>query len=440
MGCCGPTQHPTQNQSKPALKVTPPAPPGVANTYSRRDYVERDFCTSQCALQHRHNHPPFWTSGRLTSSLRPVRFRGEPLMPTFYDADRLTPAQIRAAQAAAEAPDRDLTRRIPTAAGDHDLPEPADVFASMAADDARVLALHRFQPKASGPRVDAVRATVVALVARIAFVSEISDRVMMSLGFRYALWCHRQHGHFDPKSHLTEQHIGQYQRHGFPDQEPTTVAAHVAALRRFAAGRRVTRGISRKAALPPYSKHTVDVFEDIAQFAAERNRDDLTMLLRLTFGMGLRPDEIQRAQVNWVQRVGSRTLLQVPDPNGVVREIPAIGHTHLWLKAWAQDHNGDEYLFRNDYSSRRNAINSLVAQVSKTHPELRQFKASRARHTWLIRLLSTPMPFNAICQMAGINANSHLPTDLMPYLRPITAKDQHNALIHALSAENDRDN
>ncbi|MDO9455214.1 hypothetical protein [Nocardioides sp.] len=295
-------------------------------------------------------------------------------------------------------------------------------------DDVRRAALQAMFPEGPKHDVAAVKATVIELICQVSFTSFVSDRSMMTIGTSFARWClhNTPDSTFRPDRDLNEDALADYlnfEKSGVTDQTRDTYASQLRRLARQGTPRR--RG-TRKAASAPYSSRSRDRMWTAACAIDDWVGAESRSLLSLTFGGGIRSDEVHAFKARQVTQVGRRVVLEVISGGMWVRHVPVYGQYGQWLLTRSRELRFDDYLFRPTFlADRADAISSLVPKMRARSTVFADFKAARARHTWLTQALVAGIPYNAVSQVAGIGKDSNLPSDLLVHMPHLSSDDTY---------------
>jgi hypothetical protein len=278
-----------------------------------------------------------------------------------------------------------------------------------ARDMDRTRLLLAYTPRNNQDIAAQVRDSVVDLILRVPYVSWYSDQAMLKVGFRYAIYCVKTLGHWNPTEHLLQPRIERWAQ--VRDESPNTRATELATLARLRRGKRVEAKFSRNIATPPYSRDEWARLDDICQSGINQ---DATTLIHLAGHLGLRAMEISQATGNWIHTVDDKVWLVVPSGDGTFRAVPAYDDTAGWLLTKVDA--AEKYLLRPRRKWRHSVITAVVDSISKNHPQLIGFQVLRARHRFILQLLHDDLSLRVIHEVAGLTPGSSLPTDLLPYL------------------------
>lgn len=305
------------------------------------------------------------------------------------------------------------------------------------ASAARVARLNAYTPKGGTPReVASLRRVVVNAVARIPGSSNESDDANVGVLYSFALYMLKTHGAFNIVDDLTDTRIDEFIRMDCGHLAGSSRQTYRSTLRRVRRGDSRKAMFSRSRARAPLSRNEWLLLNRDAEVAGNLAQDAKT-LLYLTGSAGLQPHEVHIADTTWVVTRPGLTLLQVLDPKTAeFREVPVYGKAARHLTSIARERPGT-LLFRHNYKARANATSSFKDIMVNAFPSWQNYDSTRSRHRFLVNLLRSGVPFDVVCNVAGINPGTHLPTDLlfhMPY-RDINEVDTY---MRGLSTRRDR--
>jgi hypothetical protein len=142
-------------------------------------------------------------------------------------------------------------------------------------------------------------------------------------------------------------------------------------------------------------------------------RTDVTMLADLTFGVGMRRDEVGRARLDDLYLLPhGEGRMRVTNQHGVARDVP-IG-PYVTQRILRANRQPEEFLVR-PTKARQNLINRLFETVVKHAPHAR-FDPIAARNRYIVDLLAQPIPFGVICHLADLNPGGHTAQDLARFV------------------------
>ena len=307
--------------------------------------------------------------------------------------------------------------------------KPREVLGRVGVPADRLTRLKNYRPQKSAGSVAVVRDAVAALVMDVPFTSESADSTLMGHGYRLAIWCLHAKGSFDPARDLREEALEEFRTADLGHIKEHSQTTYVSNLRRLRRRGAKISGTARPGAKPPHTDREWAGYAGTLRYCGERAAD-AEMLLVLTGGVGLRSDEVVRASGTWIElESATKVNVVVPNADGTFRTVPVVGWAARVLANWTHRNDAsDSLLFRSSYKNRTNAISSLQSQLRKQFPEWVSFNAVRARHMWLCELLTSPVPFHMVCQIAGIGIDSNLPTDLLAHMRSASTDEIRRAL------------
>ncbi|WP_299952703.1 hypothetical protein [uncultured Modestobacter sp.] len=142
-------------------------------------------------------------------------------------------------------------------------------------------------------------------------------------------------------------------------------------------------------------------------------RTDVTMLADLTFGVGMRRDEVGRARRDDLYLLPhGEGRMRVTSQHGVARDVP-IG-PYVTERILRADREPEEFLVR-PTKARQNLINRLFETVVKHAPHAK-FDLIAARNRYIVDLLAQPIPFGVVCYLADLNPGGHTAQDLARFV------------------------
>jgi hypothetical protein len=296
----------------------------------------------------------------------------------------------------------------------------------------RLTKLKNYAPELSAASVAVVRDSVAALVMGVPYESDKVDRGLMGNGYRLATYCLHSKGSFDPDRDLQEDSLEAFRESALTHVLEGSQATYLSNLRRLRRKGRRLEGLARPRPLEPHTDTEWRGFTSTLRLLGDWSAD-AEMLLTLTGGAGLRAEEVVRASGDWIEiESATKVNLIVPAKDGTFRTVPLIDEPARILANWVHRHDGvDTLLFRPAFKTRANAISSLKHLLQKQFPEWRAFNAEKARYRWLDQLLTSAVPFQMVCQIAGIGIDSNLPTDLLANMRPSSTDNIRRALKSA---------
>lgn len=279
-----------------------------------------------------------------------------------------------------------------------------------------------------GGQTRTVKPIIIDLILKTKVTSKDSLRRMLRQGCDFAIWCRNntRDGEFDPSRDLTEERLSDYALYAYGGLEPSTEATYMSALRAVAGNKPKRRVNGRRVAAGPYPDAIVALLWDTAMDREVWNGIEMRTLLALSFGVGARAEEINQMRASQVERIGRSTIVNVTRRD-VLREVPVYGDYAQWLRTRAAQLHSDDYLFRPTVVDRSDSIGSLVRKSGPRTPVFKDFRAERARHTWVCDHLQQNIAYNVLASAADIGPGSNLFADLLPHLPYVTPTQRRRA-------------
>jgi hypothetical protein len=298
-------------------------------------------------------------------------------------------------------------------------PKPAAVISEEAQAERQAVLAER-NVRGDQAAVAAVRQTVIDRVLRHPFRSREADITLFKTTIPYAAWCFRNTGGFDPEVDLDDHLLADRIPRIWPAATESSRATRMSNLRRLRRGPMPATGFKRMPQPPLSDRAWLDLnycTRDAGKYAA-----DARVLLALTGGAGLHASEVIRARGDWVTTEDQTLCVWVPDHNGEYRVIPLSTESARVLRPIAVERR-DEFILRPDITYRKNVITSTNEVIRKRTEVWREFSAVRARHYWLAKVFTSPVPFVVACAMAGIRHGNHLPADIVHFIEQPTNEE-----------------
>ena len=184
----------------------------------------------------------------------------------------------------------------------------------------------------------------------------------------------------------------------------------VSTLKRLRIGRRAEYANERTPVTPPYSSTEWARWDGICRSGAS---SEATALITMAGHLGMRPNEITRITGYWIRRDEGRLSVTIPDKHGEIRIVPAFGFAAEWLES--QIGADDRFLVRPKRAMRSAVISEVKKSVARQMPAFAAFSIDRARHAYIGRLLTQPVPLTDVYEVSGLTAGSSLPSALLRF-------------------------
>lgn len=294
------------------------------------------------------------------------------------------------------------------------------------ADSGREAVLLRFTSRLPRHEVAAVYEVAIETMLNVPQWSESSDRHGLGYLLRFAAWVHRNEGYFDPATQMDDARIETWVAQAYSNVRESTAQTAYDALLRIRDSRQ-RRGPKRRSSRPfARAPHTATEWAHYQAAAASLRSQPIgqsvQMLLDLTGEIGLRADEVIRADGAWIEIRNGLVSVSACNHLGAVREIHVDGKVAERLAPLAG--TADLLVMPNMLKTRHNVIDSTLRQANRhSYDSMSGFSATRARHKWLVRLMQQPITFAALATVADINPGSHLLTDLLSYLPAVDPRE-----------------
>lgn len=284
----------------------------------------------------------------------------------------------------------------------------------------RVARLAAYSSEINANNIHHLRPAVVDLVNRVPYSSDDVDDSLCCWAYDFADWVLTVEGAFDPTVHMTEDRFSAFLRDRKKALSSASRSTGRSALRRLKKGLNGTTATrankeNRMPVQSPYSEGHRHRHYGAARTLTTSDHAECLSLLDLTYGAGLASPEVARAEGSWIrERNGRQVTVMVPNPDGVVREVPVFGEAAGRLLSLRDS----GYLIRPNLTSRRNAVSDLVAEVAKSKDDFKGFRVARARARWITDYMFLPVPFVVVCRLAGISAKARTFPDLLDMIPP----------------------
>lgn len=275
-----------------------------------------------------------------------------------------------------------------------------------------------YVPKNGTAAPPALRDVMVGLVLATPFTNAKRDLDLLATGLDNAAYDLLLHGAYDPGRAMSEAGLAQWRKDALSRRglSESSQGDYISRVRFIAKNTGYAPHLTERSAsprgvpTPPASKRAWALVVEKAQRLPLPLRADMTMLADLTFGEGCRADEAARAQArDLILLNNGDAKLRIVNRHGVLREVP-VGPlvTSRILQAQRQP---EEYLLRPRLDRSPNLVNRLQEAAHKRVPNVR-FNVNAARNRYIVDLLSQPLPFRVICEIADLNGGGHTAQDL----------------------------
>lgn len=350
-------------------------------------------------------------------------------------------ARLRAAKealAARAAAERDAANPEPSQVAD--LPElTADVSAAIA--DYRPLSIS----KGDWERV--ARAVRQAMTAyRPTSAKDVTSKA--SWVAKYCAWMLHRPERLEDSEHLQTvelldaQLVEYYFGTVLADQPRASRATARAILRRVVANLSAdgpTERLQYTPVQPPYTLIECDRLRQLARTQPTTSgRRALSATVSLGLGAGLSPEEskaVTPAQVRTVELGdhGTAVVVDVPGRNARMAVVRAE-YADLLLESVALHHEQRRGMKTPLYGrdpARRNSVCRVAAEARTASGKGIDVNGARMRSTWLVAVMSAPVPLGAVLAASGLRT-ARTVADLLPYC-PTPDPEQVTALLRALA-------
>lgn len=287
-------------------------------------------------------------------------------------------------------------------------------------DAERAAPLRSYNPKYGAPPSQALREVLISLVTATPFKTSKRDLDLMATLADLAGWDVNVNGSFDPARALAETSLTAWCRtvlrpRGVSERSQadyTARARDVARFNNLMPFRSTREEKPRGVASPPADKRAWARILDNAQRLPAPLCTDVVMLADLTFGAGMRADEVSRARRDDLYLLANgEARITVTNRHGVVREVP-IG-PYATHRIVAAQRRAEEFLVQ-PHKGRNKVVSALLGRASKVVPSVK-FDLVAARNRWIVDLMANPIPFAVICHLADLAAGGHTAQDLVGF-------------------------
>lgn len=293
----------------------------------------------------------------------------------------------------------------------------------------RAVALHAFTPTYGHRLPESARAVLINLVLAMPFKTALRDLKLLGAITDIATYEYGISREVDPAHLFTESTIKRWRKEsldkrGVRPRSQGDYASLVRAVAKHAGlAPHLTERLTapRGKAIPPADKQAWGRALDEASRLPEPLRTDATMLADLTFGVGMRRDEVGRARLDDLYLLPhDEGSMRVINRHGVVRDVP-VG-PYVTQKIRRAERKPEDFLFRPKNSRNANLINHFFARVAKRSPSA-TFDPIAARNRFIVDLLAQPIPFSVVAHLADIQSGGHTAQDLARYITLPSQRD-----------------
>lgn len=287
-------------------------------------------------------------------------------------------------------------------------------------DAERAAPLRSYTPRFGPPPTADLREVLISLVTATPFKTAKRDLDLMAALADLAGYDANVNGSFDPHRALAEATLTAWcktvlQARGVSARSQGDYLSRVRDVARFnnlLPFRSTREAKPRGVASPPADKRAWARALDNAQRLPADLCTDVTMVADLTFGAGMRADEVARARRDDLYLLANgEARITVTNHHGVIREVPIGPYpTHRIVAAQRRP---DEFLVRPEHA-RDKVVSALLARAAKTVPSVK-FDLIAARNRWIVDLMANPIPFAVICHLADLAAGGHTAQDLVGF-------------------------
>jgi hypothetical protein len=171
----------------------------------------------------------------------------------------------------------------------------------------------------------------------------------------------------------------------------------------------------RHLATRPYTPTAKQSLYRQAEALHEPLRTEVLLLLDLTFEAAATAFEVGRVTAGDVSGTSGRARVCLANQHGVLREIVVTGHAATRLVVRSRAVERSAWLVRPTLTARTRVVWATAELVRKHDPSF-EFDANAARHRRICDSLDE-IGFRGVCESLGVNQNSHLAHDLLPFMK-----------------------
>lgn len=292
----------------------------------------------------------------------------------------------------------------------------------------RSAALRAFTPKNGHCLSEAAQIVLIDLVLTTPFKTTNRDLDLLGAITDLAAYEYKISRTFDPAKLFTERTMSRWSREwlstrGISVRSQGDYASLVRAVAK-AAGlaphltdrRTAPRGHAKR----PAEKQAWGKVLTEASRLPEALRVDVTILADLTFGIGMRSDEVGRACIDDLYLLPhNEGRMRVINKHGVIRDVP-VGPAVTQRILSAKREPG-QLLFRPG-KARKDLIHRFFRHVDK-YASTATFDPLAARNYFVVNLLSQPIPVGVVAYLADLTPGGHTIQDLAKYVSIPKAQD-----------------
>lgn len=262
-------------------------------------------------------------------------------------------------------------------------------------------AIAAFSPKMASAELWAEHGRlVIARVELIAPHGPESARRLLSAGVGLLAWAQRNHVPLRGEVLFSDETIERYIASVEAGAGPrSTLRGRLRRLRDAGKPKRIPE-ISRRGIQPPYTtEELVGLWRMVSnQPTLDRSRR-LKALYCLGFGAGCDSVDLRHVFGTSIRADGDVVLVEVGGPKA--RTVPALAGVGEVLISLAEE-AGQGLMIGGDPNSRQ-VVNNLIARASGGE-DLPHLNAYRLRHSWMVALMSAPVPLADLARLAGVTS------------------------------------